>query len=77
MPRPRKYIDSGERYKAFIDRHPDYQDSDRVRETKREWARANRPERPNCNRCGERLQGKTSLETGICRTCRRKGKNNS
>lgn len=77
MPRPRKYKDSGDRYDAFLEKNPDYQknyaseNSDRVREIKREWARANRPECPRCE-CGARLKGEISRETGICRACRRK-----
>lgn len=74
MPRPRKYTDSGDRYKAFLDRHPDYQNSDRVRETKREWARANRPDCPKCTYCGARLKSEQTRASGICRACRQKGK---
>jgi hypothetical protein len=73
MPRPRKYKDSGERYDAFIERHPDYQKRDRVKKTKREWARANSPECPTCTLCGARLKSSQTRASGICRACRRKG----
>lgn len=80
MPRPRKYKDSGDRRKAFLEKHPDYQsnyvsqNSDRVREIKREWARANRPECPRCSQCDARLKSDRNKELGICRNCQRKGK---
>ncbi|MGL5805949.1 MAG: hypothetical protein ACRC11_10980 [Xenococcaceae cyanobacterium] len=71
MPQLRKYKDSGERMEAFYERHPDYQNSDRVREIKREWARANRPECPRCE-CGARLKGEKSRKLGLCSGCQRK-----
>jgi hypothetical protein len=71
MPQPRKYKDSGERREAFLERHPDYDKSDRVREIKREWAKRNRPECPKCA-CGTRLKGQKSRQLGLCASCQRK-----
>ncbi|NJO93953.1 MAG: hypothetical protein HC820_05570 [Hydrococcus sp. RM1_1_31] len=74
MPRPRKYKDSGERREAFLENHPDYDKSDRLREIKREWAKRNRPECPRCSQCDARLKGEKSRALGLCRNCQRKPK---
>lgn len=78
MPRPRKYKDASDRYRAFLDRHPNYQQQyrednlDRLTEYKKDWYEKNSSDCPRCSLCGARLKSERTRVDGICRSCRRK-----